>query len=105
MLALPALARVLAEEKAPADSLAVTSSLNSKLGRWAYHCHLLYVPLQCFTAPPREGVTLSTSWTFLHSHRVALTQDQLITVARGGSVEVQDSAGAHTYSIRLGRSV
>ena len=90
-----------AEEADPADSLAVTSSRNSKLGRWAYHSHLLCVPLQLFRAPPRQGVTLSTTWKFFHSHKVALTQAQLVTVARGGTVEVEDSIGAHTFSIEL----
>jgi hypothetical protein len=91
-----------AEETAPPDSLAVTSSRNSKLGRWAYHSHLLYVPLQLFRAPPRQGVTLSTTRTYFHSHEVPLTQDQLFTVARGGAVQVNDSAGAHSFSIQLG---
>jgi hypothetical protein len=90
-----------AVETAPADSLAVTSSRDSKLGRWAHHSHLLYVPLQSFKAPPREGVTLSTTRTYLHSHEVALSQAQLVTVARGGTVLVKDSGGAHTFSIEL----
>ena len=90
-----------AAQTAPADSLAVTSSRNSKLGRWAYHSHILYVPLQLFRAPPQQGVTLSTTWTFLHFHRVALTQAQLVTVARGGTVQVKDSIEAHTFSIEL----
>ena len=75
-----------AADTAPADSLAVTSSRNSKLGRWAYHSHLLYIPLELFRAPPRQGVTLSTTWAFLHFHEVALTQAQLATVAGGGTV-------------------
>ena len=97
---LPLTGEALAVEAAPADSLAVTSSRNSKLGRWAYHSHILYVPLQLFRAPPPQGVTLSTTWTFLHFHEVALTQAQLVTVARGGTVQVE--AGAHTFSIELG---
>lgn len=86
-------------EAAPADSLAVTSSRNSNLGSWAYHSHLLYIPLQLFRAPPQQGVTLSTTWAFLHFHKVTLTQAQLVTVARGGKVRV--SSGAHTFSIEL----
>jgi hypothetical protein len=89
----------LAVETAPADSLAVTSSRNSKVGRWAYHSHILYVHLQLFRAPPQQGVTLSTTWAFLHFHKVALTQAQLGTVARGGTVQVKE--GAHTFSIEL----
>src|SRR5262245_61953582 len=91
-----------AGETAPADSLAVTSSRNSKLGRWAYHSHVLYLPLRLFRAPPRGGVTLSTTWAFLHSHEVTLTEAQLITVARGGKVDVKESSGVHTFSIGLG---
>src|SRR5262245_55399187 len=90
-----------AAEKAPADSLAVTSSSNSKLGDWVAHTHLLYIPLSLFTAPPREGVTLSTTRTFLHSHQVALTEAQLVAVARGDTVLVEDASAAHTYSIEL----
>lgn len=89
-------------ETAPADSLAVNASRNSKLGRWAYHSHVLYVPLELFRTPPRQGVTLSTTRTYLHSHEVALTQAQLVTVARGDTVQVTDSNGAHTFSIELG---
>jgi hypothetical protein len=90
-----------AVETAPVDSLTVTSSRNSKVGRWAAHSHVLYVPLHLFRAPPREGATLSTTRTFLHSHEVALTQEQLVTVARGGTVRVKDSNGTHTFSIEL----
>jgi hypothetical protein len=90
-----------AVETAPAGSLAVTSSRDSKLGRWADHSHVLYVPLQLFTAPPERGVTLSTTWAFLHWHEVKLTQAQLVTVARGGTVRLQDSGGTHTFSIEL----
>lgn len=96
---LPLIDGAMAVETAPVDSLAVTSSRNSNLGHWAYHSHILYVPMQLFRAPPEQGVTLSTTWAFLHFHRVALTQAQLITVARGGTV--QASSGAHTFSIEL----
>jgi hypothetical protein len=89
------------ETAPPADSLAVTSSRTSKVGRWADHSHVLYVPLHLFRDPPRAGVTLSTTRTFLHSHEVALTQEQLGTVARGGTVRVKDSNGTHTFSIEL----
>src|SRR5262249_6922345 len=76
-----------AEDMAPPDSLAVTSSRNSKLGEWAAHSHILYVPLQLFRAPPSEGVTLSTTWAAFHFHDVPLTRDQLVTVAQGGTVQ------------------
>jgi hypothetical protein len=91
-----------AAETAPAESLTVISSRNSKLGDWVAHTHLLYVPLQLFQAPPRDGVTLSTTRTFLHSHDVVLTEAQLVAVARGGTVLVEDASAAHTYSIELG---
>jgi hypothetical protein len=91
-----------AVEVPPADSLAVTSSRNSKVGRWAAHSHILYVPLRLFRAPPREGVTLTTTRAFLHTHEVALTQAELDTVARGGAVQVKSSGGTHTFSIELG---
>lgn len=94
-----------AVEAAPPDCLAVTSSLDSKLGHWAGHTHLLYVPLQSFRAPPPEGVTLSTTRTYFHSHEVVLTQAQLVDIARGSAVRVSDTAGAHTYSIELSERV
>jgi hypothetical protein len=89
-------------EEAPADSLSVTSSRNSKLGSWAAHTHFLYVPLSLFRAPPEEGVVLSTTTKFLHSHQVALTQAQLVAIARGGTVELKDASEAHDFSIALG---
>jgi hypothetical protein len=99
---LPLTVGACAVETVPVDSLAVTSSRNSKLGRWVHHSHVLYVPLESFRAPPRQGVTLSTTSTFLHSHEVLLSQAQLIAIARGGSVQVKDSSAAHDFSIELG---
>jgi hypothetical protein len=98
---LPLTRGALAVEAAPADSLAVTSSRDSKLGSWVAHTHVLYVPLHLFGTPPPGGITLSTTWTFFHAHEVTLTQDELLTVARGGAVRVKDSAGAHSFSIEL----
>jgi hypothetical protein len=91
-----------AEETAPPDSLAVTSSRDSKLGRWAAHSHVLYVPRQLFREPPEEGVTLATTRKYLHSHVVVLTHEQLITVARGDAVRVRDTNGTHAFAIELG---
>jgi hypothetical protein len=88
-------------ETAPPDSLAVISSRASKLGRWVAHTHVLYVPLKLFRAPPREGVMLSTTLTYFHRHEVALTEAQLVTIARGDNVRVKDSSAAHSYSIAL----
>ena len=90
-----------AEELPPPDSLTLTSSRNSKLGEWAAHTHLLYIPLRLFQTPPREGVTLSTTRTYFHSHMVVLTREQLSAVARGGTVLVEASGGAHTFSVEL----
>ena len=91
-----------AAEPSPADSLAVTSSRNSKVGHWADHSHILYIPLPLFRTPPPEGASLSTTRAFLHSHEVVLTEAQLVTVARGGTVQVKDTNGTHTFSIELG---
>jgi len=98
---LPLTACSSSEDTAPDDSLAVTSSLGSKLGHWAYHSHVLYVPLHFFSNPPDQGVELTTTWTYLHAHDVALSQAQLIAVARGGTVQVNDSTGVHGFSIQL----
>jgi hypothetical protein len=87
-------------EAAPPDNLTVTSSSNSKLGAWAAHSHLLHVPLRLLRTPPRGGVTLSTTRKFFHSHEVTLTEAQLLTVARGETVEVAASGGAHTFAIQ-----
>ena len=91
----------MADEGAPADSLAVTSSSNSKLGRWVAHTHVLYVPMSAVRTPPSQGVTLHTTRTFFHSHQVVLMQDQLLAVARGGTVLAKDTSDAHTYAINL----
>lgn len=90
-----------AEEPAPADSLTVHSSRNSKLGDWVAHTHLLYVPLHWFRSPPAEGVSLDTTRTFLHRHTVDLTAEQLTLVGQGGSIQVKDTSNAHTYRIAL----
>jgi hypothetical protein len=99
---LPLTGAACAEEAAPPDSLTVTSSQSSKLGRWAYHSHRLYVPRELFRAPPPNGVTLSTGTTYLHHHDVTLSQAQLVAVARGETIETKDTSSAHDYSIALG---
>jgi hypothetical protein len=98
---LPLTGAACAEQAAPPDSLAVTSSRNSKLGRWAFHSHLLYVPLALFREPPSAGVALSTTWKFLHSHELTLSQAQLAAIARGETVETKDASAAHDFAIAL----
>lgn len=90
-----------AEDTAPADSLAIRSSSDSKLGDWAAHAHDLYVPLHWFRQPPAEGVSLETTSNFFHTHKVALTRDELTIVGQGGSIRVRDSLGVHDFVISL----
>lgn len=78
------------------DSLKILSSAG-KFG----HVHNLLVPLALLTAPPVEGVALTTSKAFLHQHHVTLTQDDLARVHRGGTVT--QKASSHIFVIALAK--
>ena len=78
------------------DSLKILSS-PGKFG----HVHDLLVPRALLSAPPVEGVALTTSKAFLHQHHVTLTQDDLAVVHRGGTVT--QKASSHVFVIALAK--
>jgi hypothetical protein len=76
---------------------------------FAHHHHLLEVPLQVLQYPPDEGVTLHTGWAQFrnplanigkHYHSVKLSKEQLVAVAQGQTVEVEDTVKDHKFLIR-----
>jgi hypothetical protein len=63
------------------------------------HVHDLAVPYTVLRTPPREGVELTSSQAFLHTHRIALSQKELATVSQGGTVSKRGSS--HLFVITL----
>jgi len=63
------------------------------------HVHDLLIPYAVLHAPPVHGVELTTTQALLHRHIVKLTQDQLVTVNRGGTVTGR--ASSHLFVIAL----
>lgn len=77
---------------------------------FAHHHHLLKIPLEILRNPPAEGVELSTGWAKFqnpfasfgkHYHGVVLTYDQLVRVAQGEEVVVEDKVKDHKFVLRL----
>ena len=63
------------------------------------HVHDLAVPHAVLRTPPREGVELTSSKAFLHTHRISLSQGDLVTVSKGGTVSKRGSS--HLFVIAL----
>src|SRR5262245_15431417 len=63
------------------------------------HVHDLLIPYAVLKAPPLQGVELMTTQALLHRHTVALTQEQLKIVNRGGTVTKK--ASSHLIVIAL----
>jgi hypothetical protein len=63
------------------------------------HVHDLLVPYAILRTPPREGVELTSTKVFLHTHRIALTQNDLMTVNQGRTVTKKSSS--HLFVIAL----
>jgi len=79
-------------DKQAADNLIIHSS-----GGFPPHVHDLLIPYAVLNAPPLQGVELKTTQAMLHSHKVVLTQKELITVNRRGTVTAK--AGSHLFVI------
>jgi len=77
-----------------ADNLIIHSSSGT-----LSHVHDLLIPYAFLHAPPPQGVELKTTQAMFHMHPVALTQEQLITVKHGGTVN--QKAGSHIFVIAL----
>jgi hypothetical protein len=63
------------------------------------HVHDLLIPCAVLKAPPLQGVELTTTQALFHRHTVALTQEQLKIVNRGGTVSKK--ASSHLIVIAL----
>lgn len=83
---------------AAARNLIIRSSLGF-LG----HTHDLLIPYAVLSAPPRQGARLESTRTGFHTHKVVLTQDQLMVVNHGRTVSA--IAGSHTFVIALAGAI
>jgi hypothetical protein len=70
----------------------------------AQHTHTLCVLASDLANPPLAGVTYTTSLTLSHVHTVTLNQEQLQTIASGGTQTVTTtnvSGHTHTFTIMV----
>jgi hypothetical protein len=63
------------------------------------HVHDLLIPYAVLKAPPLQGIELKTTKAMFHMHQVVLTQEQLIIMNQGGTVN--QKAGSHLFVIAL----
>lgn len=67
------------------------------------HTHDLWIPRAVLRAPPREGVTLTSTLGRGHTHEVALSHDDLVAVNQGATVSVK--GGSHTFAVAIALAV
>ena len=79
-----------------ADNLIIQSSAGT-----FSHVHDLLIPYAVLNAPPLQGIELKTTKAMFHMHQVVLTQEQLIIMNRGGTVN--QKAGSHLFVIALAK--
>ena len=79
-----------------ADNLVVHSSSG-----FVPHAHDLLIPYAVLNAPPPQGVELNSTQAFFHTHKVVLTQKELISVNQGGTVT--QKASSHLFVIALAK--
>lgn len=65
------------------------------------HVHDLLIPKAVLTAPPAQGVELTSTTAFLHQHHITLTQKELTVVNQGGTVT--QKASSHLFVIAWAR--
>ena len=63
--------------------------------------HDLLIPYAVLNEPPLQGVELKTTQAMFHMHQVVLTQEQLIIMNQGGTVNKK--AGSHLFVIALAK--
>ena len=63
------------------------------------HVHDLLIPYAILRAPPLQGVTLESTKALFHTHKLVLTQEQLVSVNQGGTVT--EVGGSHIFVIAL----
>ena len=61
------------------------------------HVHDLLIPYAVLKAPPVQGMAFQTTRAWLHRHAITLTQDELATVGKGGTVTKK--ANSHIFVI------
>ncbi len=84
----------------PGDGKDAADNLTVHFGPGLFsHVHDLLIPYSVLKAPPAQGVELTTTQALLHRHTVKLTQEQLKTVNRGGTVT--GKASSHVFVIAL----
>lgn len=91
-----------ASEPGPGGAPANTLVIRSGQG-FVPHTHDLWIPYALLSAPPPQGVTLTSTLARGHSHQVTLSHDQLAAVRQGGTVSVQ--GGSHTFAIAMALAV
>jgi hypothetical protein len=97
---LPLIAR--ASEDPPSDGHEAGDNLVIQSGPGLFsHVHDLLVAWAILRTPPHQGVELTTTRALFHTHNIALTQKQLITVRQGGTVTAKSSS--HFFVIALAR--
>ena len=79
-----------------ADNLVIHSSSG-----FVPHVHDLLIPYAVLNTPPPHGVALNSTQAFFHTHKVVLTQKELISVNQGGTVT--QKASSHLFVIALAR--
>jgi hypothetical protein len=65
------------------------------------HVHDLRIPYAVLSAPPSQGIKLTTTESLYHQHNIALTKDELSIVNQGGTVT--QKASSHLFVIALAR--
>jgi hypothetical protein len=68
-----------------------------------HHVHYLRIPEAALTAPPLEGVKVTSSKALFHQHPVALSQKELTEIHNGGTVSQR--ASSHVFVIALARGL
>jgi len=91
-----------ASGNSPSDGHQAVDNLiiHSSAGTFS-HVHDLLIPYAVLNAPPLQGIELKTTKAMFHMHQVALTQEQLIIMNQGGTVN--QKAGSHVFVIALAK--
>ena len=95
---LPLIAHASGNSPSGGDEAADNLIIHSGPGLFS-HVHDLLIPYAVLKAPPVHGVELKTTQAFLHTHTIALTQEQLRIVNGGGTVT--GKASSHVFVIAL----
>ena len=98
---LPLIAQVAADGPRNGNDPAKNLTIHSGPG-FLGHVHDLLVPYAVLNAPPPDGVELTSTKAFLHTHHIALAQKELMTVHQGGTVTKKSSS--HLFVIALAPS-